>query len=94
MRGDFNRQEMLADVRDAFQQLESSVSTAQVSRCRPFDLKRWAEGDVAGQMLEPMHPTRRQELDAQRHRREQEDEEFWAALRTVSRNFLTAVASA
>jgi len=45
-------------------------------------------------MLEPMHPTRRQELDAQRRRREQEDEEFWAALRTVSRNFLTAVASA
>jgi len=52
-----------------------------------FDLKRWAEGDVTGPMLEPMHPTRRQELDAQRHRREQEDEEFWTALRTVSRNF-------
>src|SRR5207237_9232646 len=32
----FNRQEMLADVREAFVQLEAAVSTARPSGCRPF----------------------------------------------------------
>ena len=184
----FNREEMLADVREAFVELEAAIATGRVSRCRSFvsdslygqvtacvddlwaqgrrrahgsfeihhlevldsrpatgvrvrlqatssialldrqgrivdgsfALKMWAqdvtvsrfeaspqrprwiitqlgdlavEGDVRGPVNEPMSPTQRQALQAERNRREQEDEEFWAALRTVSRNFLTAVGS-
>ena len=185
----FIRPEMLADVREAFVQLEAAVSTAQPGRTRPFlgdalyeqvagcvnelaakghrrvhgsfeihridileavppaqvqarvhatssiarldrldrivdgssELKAWSqdvtvnlrenaparprwiitnlgdltvEGDVTGPIHEPMHPSRRQALDDERRRREQESEEFWAALKTVSRNFLTVVGSA
>ena len=176
---------MLADVREAFVQLEAAVSTAQPGRTRPFlgdalyeqvagcvnelaakghrrvhgafeihridildsvpptqvqarvhatssiarvdrldrivdgsfELKAWSqdvtvhlrdtparprwiitklgeltvEGDVTGPIHEPMHPSRRQALDDERRGRERESEEFWAALKTVSRNFLTAV---
>jgi hypothetical protein len=185
----FNQPEILADVREAFQQLEAAISAARPSGCRPFvgaalyeqveglvdelaahghrrvhgsfeihdvnlidvetqgrvlarvhasssiaqldrhnrivdgsfDLKRWAqdvtakveepmgaqphwmitelgelsvEGDVTGPLHQPMDPARRQALDDERRKREREDDEFWAALRTVSRNFLTAVGSA
>ena len=184
----FGSHEMLADVREAFVQLEAAVSTAQVQRCRPyvgdalyeqvagcvdelakrgqrrvhgsfeiyrieipaavsphlvsarvhatssialldrdqrilegsFELKLWAqdvtvslgktrhgeprwiltqlgelsvEGDVRGPVHEPMDQSRRQAADEERSRREQESEEFWHALQTVSRNFLTSVGS-
>ena len=184
----FNRQEMLADVREAFVQLEAAVSTARPSGCRPFvgaalyeqveglvdelatrghrrvhgsfeihdvdlidtdtpgrvlarvhasssiarldrqhrivdgsvDLKLWAqdvtasvqepvgaqprwiitdlgelsvEGDVTGPLHEPMDPARRQALDAERRKRQRDDDEFWSALQAVSRNFLTATGS-
>ena len=43
-----DRQEMLADVREAFVQLEAAVSTARPSGCRPFvgaDL-HWVKSNV------------------------------------------------
>lgn len=181
----FNKPEMLADVREAFQHLEAAVSTARPSGCRPFvgaalyeqveglvdelaahghrrvhgsfeihgvdvieadtpgrvlarvhasssiarldrqhrivdgsfELKRWAqevmanveepvgaqarwiitelgelsvESDVTGPLHEPMDRARREALDAERRKRERDDDEFWSALQAVSRNFLTA----
>src|SRR5438105_5093221 len=32
----FNRQDMLADVREAFVELEAAIATGRVSRCRSF----------------------------------------------------------
>ena len=184
-----NQPEMLADVRQGFQQLEAAISTARPAGCRPFvgaalyeqvegivrelaahghrrvhgsfeihdvdvidaatpgrvmarvhasssivrldrhhrivdgsfDLKRWAqdvaatveepvraqprwiitelgelsvEGDVTGPLYQLIDPARRQALDDERRERERSDDEFWSALQTVSRNFLTAVSSA